>query len=123
MTAQPKVARSNTGAMGSNPNRGMDICVRLFGVSVVLCVGSGLATGWSPAQGVLPTVCKIKELKWNEAFHGYPVLQVGAVGNYEWMSEWMMFVAKLDTLLWILYWITWGWNSSLLHRLKIVFLL
>jgi hypothetical protein len=30
----------------------------LFFVCVVLCVGSALATGWAPDQGVLPTVCK-----------------------------------------------------------------
>jgi hypothetical protein len=29
----------------------------------VLCVGSGLATGWSFVQGVLPTVYRIKKLK------------------------------------------------------------
>jgi hypothetical protein len=32
-------------------------------VCAVLCVGSGLATGWSSVQGVLPTVYKIRELK------------------------------------------------------------
>jgi hypothetical protein len=37
--------------------------VRLFCVCVVLCVGSGLATGWSSFQGVLPTVYRIKKLK------------------------------------------------------------
>jgi hypothetical protein len=31
--------------VGSNPNRGIDVCVRLFGIYVVLCVGIGLATG------------------------------------------------------------------------------
>jgi hypothetical protein len=36
---------SNTGVVGSNPTRGMDFCVRLFCVCVVLCVSSGLATG------------------------------------------------------------------------------
>jgi hypothetical protein len=41
----------------------MFVCVRLFCVCVVLCVGRGLATGWSPVQGVLPTVYRIKELK------------------------------------------------------------
>jgi hypothetical protein len=45
-------ARSNTGTMGSNPTQGM----RLFCVYVILCIGSGLATGWSPVQGVLSTV-------------------------------------------------------------------
>jgi hypothetical protein len=37
--------RSNTGVVGPNPNRGMDFCVRLLCVCVVLCVGSGPATG------------------------------------------------------------------------------
>jgi hypothetical protein len=31
--------------VGTNYTRGMDVCVRLFCVCVVLCVGSGLATG------------------------------------------------------------------------------
>jgi hypothetical protein len=35
----------NGRAVTSNPTRGMDICVRLFCVCVVLYVGSGLATG------------------------------------------------------------------------------
>jgi hypothetical protein len=39
-------ARSNAGVVGSNPTGGMDVCVRLFCVWVLLCVGSGLATGW-----------------------------------------------------------------------------
>jgi hypothetical protein len=34
----------------------MYVCVCLFCVFVVLCVGSGLATGRSPVQGVLPSV-------------------------------------------------------------------
>jgi hypothetical protein len=55
--------RSNPGIMGSNPTRGMDVCVRLFCVCDVLCASSVLATGWSPAQGVLPTVYRIKKLK------------------------------------------------------------
>jgi hypothetical protein len=54
---------SNAGIVGSNPTPGMDVCVRLFYVYVVLCVGSGLATDWSPVQGVLPTVYRIKKLK------------------------------------------------------------
>jgi hypothetical protein len=44
----------NTGVMGSNIIRGMDSC--FYSVSVLSCVGSGLAKGWSPAQGVLATV-------------------------------------------------------------------
>jgi hypothetical protein len=37
--------RSNVGIVGSKLTRGMNVCVRLFCVYVVLCVGSGLATG------------------------------------------------------------------------------
>jgi hypothetical protein len=36
------VARSTTGIVGSNPTRGMDVCVGLFCVCAVLCAGSGL---------------------------------------------------------------------------------
>jgi hypothetical protein len=41
----------------------MDVCVSVFCVYVVLCVGSGLATGWSPFEGVLLTAYRIKKLK------------------------------------------------------------
>jgi hypothetical protein len=58
-TAWTVFARSNAGIDGSNPARGMDICVRLFFV----CVGSALATGWSPVQGILPTVYGLKAAK------------------------------------------------------------
>jgi hypothetical protein len=54
---------SNTGIVGSNPTQGMDVCLRLFCLYVVLCVGKGLARGWSPIQGVLPTVYRVKKLK------------------------------------------------------------
>jgi hypothetical protein len=56
-------ARSNTGIVGSNPSRGMNVCARLFCVCVVLCVGSGLVTGWSSVQGDLPTVYRFTKLK------------------------------------------------------------
>jgi hypothetical protein len=57
-TSHTVCARSDAGIVGSNPTRGMDVCVRLFCVCVVLCVGSGLATGLSLVQGVLPSVYK-----------------------------------------------------------------
>jgi hypothetical protein len=56
-------ARSNAGNAGSNPTQAMDVCVHLFYVCVVLCVGSGRATGWSPVQGVLPTVYGLRNWK------------------------------------------------------------
>jgi hypothetical protein len=56
-------ARSNARIVGSSPSRGMDICLRLTCVCVVLFVGSCLATGWCPVQGVLPNVYRIKKLK------------------------------------------------------------
>jgi hypothetical protein len=31
------------------------VCMRLFCVCVVMCFGSGLATGWSLVEGVLST--------------------------------------------------------------------
>jgi hypothetical protein len=37
-------APPNAGIMGLQPTQGMDICVGLFCVCVVLCVGSGIAT-------------------------------------------------------------------------------
>jgi hypothetical protein len=37
----------------------MNVCVHLFCICVVLCVGSDLATDWSPVQGVLPTVYRL----------------------------------------------------------------
>jgi hypothetical protein len=42
--------RSNFWIVDSNPTRGMDICVRLFCVCVVLCIGTSLATGWSMSK-------------------------------------------------------------------------
>jgi hypothetical protein len=39
----------------------MSVCV--YSVCVVLCVSSGLAMDWSPVQGVLPTVHRIKKLE------------------------------------------------------------
>jgi hypothetical protein len=59
-------ARSETEIVGSNRNIGLDVCVCLFCVCVVLCVGSGLATGRSPVQGVLPSVYRIRKTE-NEA--------------------------------------------------------
>jgi hypothetical protein len=57
------LARCSTEIVGSNTAGDMDVCVRLFCVCVALCVGSGLATGWSAVQGVLSTVYKSRKPK------------------------------------------------------------
>jgi hypothetical protein len=56
-------AHTNNGIVGSNPTRGMDVCEHLFCLCVFPCVGSGLATVWSPVQGVLLTVYKLRDWK------------------------------------------------------------
>jgi hypothetical protein len=43
------------------------LCVCVYSVCVVLCIGRGLATGSFPVQGVLPTVYRIKKLKKKKA--------------------------------------------------------
>jgi hypothetical protein len=37
--------------------------VGVYSVFVLSCIGSGLTTGWSSVQGVLPTVYRVKKLK------------------------------------------------------------
>jgi hypothetical protein len=49
--------------------------MRLFYVSVVLCVGSHLMTGWSPVQGVLRAVYGIKKLKNCQGPKGYKAIE------------------------------------------------
>jgi hypothetical protein len=43
--ARTVFAHLNAGIVGSNPSQGMDVCVRLLSVYIVLFAGSGLATG------------------------------------------------------------------------------
>jgi hypothetical protein len=54
----------------------------MSGLSCVY-VGSGLATGWTSVQGVLPTVYGIKKLKWNKAFHDVLCPKVEATGKWD----------------------------------------
>jgi hypothetical protein len=55
--ARNAFTRSNIGIVGSNPTRGMDVCVH--SVSVLSYAGNRLATGSSLVQGVLPTVYRV----------------------------------------------------------------
>jgi hypothetical protein len=50
---------SNTVILGSNPTRGIYVCLRLFCIYVVLCRQRPY-DGWSPVQGVLPIAYKIQ---------------------------------------------------------------
>jgi hypothetical protein len=52
--ACPVFYHSNTGIMGSNSTRGTGV----FSVFLLPYVGTGLATGLSPSQGILPNVYK-----------------------------------------------------------------
>jgi hypothetical protein len=55
--------RSNTGIVGSNPTRGMHVCMHLYCVCDVPCVGSGLETSWSPVRCVLRNVYRNTKLR------------------------------------------------------------
>jgi hypothetical protein len=53
--------------------------VGAYSVFVLSCVSSGLVTGWSPLQGVLTTVFKIKKLKWNGVWQELNSNNMGAL--------------------------------------------
>jgi hypothetical protein len=63
-------ARSNAGIVGSNPTQGMGVCLCLF------CVRIG--TGWSPIQGVLPTVLGLRNWSEIKRFTDVLCFKVGA---------------------------------------------
>jgi hypothetical protein len=57
-------ARTEAVIVGSNPTQGMDVSiVCVYSVCVVLRVDRGLATDWSPVQGILSSMYRIKKLK------------------------------------------------------------
>jgi hypothetical protein len=71
-------ARSNTGIVGSNPTRGMD--VRVYCVFVL---SSSLPTGWSPIQKFLPTLIL---RNWSETKRFTDALML-QVEQHEWQNE------------------------------------
>jgi hypothetical protein len=74
-------ARSAAGIVDSNPFQGMDVCV--YSVSVLSCVGSGFATGWSPVQVVLPTVSGLRNWSETKSFTDALCSKVRATGKRE----------------------------------------
>jgi hypothetical protein len=52
----------DTGIFGSNPIRGMDVCLGVFSISVALCRCSSCER-LNPVQGVLPTLYQLCKLK------------------------------------------------------------
>jgi hypothetical protein len=82
----------------------LDVCVHLFCACVVLCAGSGHSTGWSPVQGVLPTVYTITKLE--KGGQG-PTKDGRAIDGWmdEWMNEWLN-----D---WMIEWISIWINSNI----------
>jgi hypothetical protein len=63
--------------------------VYIYSVFVFSCAGIGLATDWSPVQGFLSTVYKIKKLKWNEVIHECIMLQ-REQQEYDWTYPWIL---------------------------------
>jgi hypothetical protein len=72
--------------MGSNPTPSTDVCLRLFCVCVV---GSGLATGWSPFQGIEPTVLGLRNWSETKRFTDALCSKVGTTGKRENRSKYV----------------------------------
>jgi hypothetical protein len=51
------------------------LCAFILCLCCRVCVGSSLATGWSPAKGVLPTVYKFKKPKKRQGPKGFRALE------------------------------------------------
>jgi predicted membrane chloride channel (bestrophin family) len=65
--------------------------VRVYSVSVVLCVGSGLATGSSPVQGGLPTVYNIHSCR-------FILLGNGLERFIRWRRRWWEMVSNTESI-------------------------
>jgi hypothetical protein len=58
-------------------------CLSAFILFALSCVGNGLATGWSPVQGVLPTVLGLGNWIEPKRFTDAPCSKLGATGKRE----------------------------------------
>jgi hypothetical protein len=58
-------------------------CLCEFIVFLLFCVGNGLATGWSPLQGVLTTVLVLRNRSERKCFTDALCLKEGAAGKRE----------------------------------------
>jgi hypothetical protein len=57
----------------------MNVCLCLF----CICIGRGLAMGWSPVQGVLPTLLGLRNWSETKRFRDALCYKVGATRKRE----------------------------------------
>jgi hypothetical protein len=106
-------AGSNSGIVGSDPTQAwMSVCV--YSVFVLVCVGSGLAMGWSPIQGVLPTVFGLRN--WSETKRLTDVL----CSKWE-QQEKRVTIVRPSNILNFLYWVAYGTCGTFLFFVLVSF--
>jgi hypothetical protein len=83
-------ARSNTGIVSSSPTRGMDVCLCLF--CVVLCIGRGLARGWSPRPKSPADTAWFKKLKKRARFTRVvgPQIELSPSSQDQKLTHWLL---------------------------------
>jgi hypothetical protein len=90
-------ALSNAGIVGSNPTQGMNVCVRLFCICVVPCVGSGLAKGLIP-RSRSPTNC-INLRNWSDrSVSRMPYARSGSNRNKDRYNSWLQVPIALSLI-------------------------
>jgi hypothetical protein len=102
-------ARSNASIVGSNPTKGMDVCLRL------LCLYRQRPCDWLSPRPRSPTGClRITELKWKKAFQGCPILQSGSNREERERDNPYSIIHQVpDNISDICHWCSWGWKLDL----------